>query len=128
MQGRFPPQAAVKSNSERAQPERQYSNWNKNRDQDRPVREDLRSDFLRDDERRVDRDSRNRDYSRSRDSGKRNRDTSPRYRRDDSRDPRDSSSRDRRDGSPRERRDRSPQRSHQRHKEFESRHRRSHYD
>lgn len=126
MQGRFPPQA-VQSNSVRSQPDRQNSNWNKSREHDRPVRDDLRSDFLRDDERRVDRDFRNREYNRSRDSGKRNRDNSPKYRRDNSKDQRDSSSRDRRDGSPRERRDRSPHRSHYRHKEYESRHRRSHH-
>lgn len=109
LQNRFPPQA-VQAASERARGDRQHGNWNRDRERDRPVREDLRRDFLRDDERRVDRDKRDRDYNRSRESNRR---------------PRES--------SPRDRRDRSPQRSHHRsrednrHREFESRYRSHRY-
>lgn len=59
LQGRFPPHAV--QTSERARKDRNYNNWSRaGGSDDRSVREDIRKDFLRDDDRRLDNDNRDR--------------------------------------------------------------------
>ncbi|KAG5885880.1 hypothetical protein JTB14_019143 [Gonioctena quinquepunctata] len=79
LENRFPPHA-VQAASERAKQDRNNSDnrdfGNQSRDQ-RPVRDDLRRDFLRDDDRRLDRDSRFDRRDRDRDHERRGRDRDP---------------------------------------------------
>ncbi|XP_072395857.1 pre-mRNA-splicing factor 38B [Diabrotica undecimpunctata] len=76
LEGRFPPHA-VQAASERAREDRKYER-DRTR-QDRPVREDIHRNFLRDDDRRIDRDTRfeRRDRDVGRDRDRKYRDRSP---------------------------------------------------
>ncbi|XP_056637268.1 pre-mRNA-splicing factor 38B [Diorhabda sublineata] len=57
LENRFPPHA-VQAASERAREDRQLERDRRGHERDRPIREDIRRDFLRDDDRRLDRDTR----------------------------------------------------------------------
>ncbi|KAJ8985343.1 hypothetical protein NQ317_008374 [Molorchus minor] len=114
MEDRFPPHA-VQAATERAREERTFER------ERRPVREDIRRNFLYDDERRVDRDRRDRDRPRDRDYERREKDRKYRDR---------SPMRERQRSPKRERspqRDRSPQASHHRHRESGHRDKRDRY-